>query len=100
MQDVVNQLTANPLFSVVLALLALLLIFLVLKSLFRIALFMVAVFALYAGYVYFFQEKYPLPHFEVTPEALNQLTEKVGNLIPDLNISVLDSNFTRSPKGD
>ena len=34
MHDVVNQITANPLFSVVLALLALLLIFLVLKSLF------------------------------------------------------------------
>ena len=95
-----NQLTANPLFSVVLALLALLLIFLVLKSLFRIALFMVAVFALYAGYVYFFEEKFPLPHFEVTPESLNQFTEKVGDFIPDLNISVLDSNFTRLPKGN
>jgi hypothetical protein len=100
MQDVVNQLTANPLFSVVLALLALLLIFLVLKSLFRIALFMVAVFALYAGYVYFFEEKFPLPQFEVTPESLNHFTEKVGGFIPDLNISVLDSNFTRLPKGN
>ena len=95
-----NQLTANPLFSVVLALLALLLIFLVLKSLFRIALFMLAVFALYAGYVYFFQEKFPLPHIELTPETLNQLSEKVGDFIPDLNISVLDSNFTRLPKGE
>jgi len=100
MQDVVNQLTENPLFSVVLALLALLLIFLVLKSLFRIALFMVAVFALYAGYVYFFQERFPFPHFEFSPDTLDQLTEKVGDFIPDLNISALDSNFTRLSTGD
>ncbi|MDA7823584.1 hypothetical protein N9A58_08360 [Opitutales bacterium] len=96
MQDLIHQISANPLFSLVLALLAFLLIFLVLKSLFRIALFLVAIFALYAGYIYFFQEKFPIPEIEIDPNALNQFSEKVRGLIPaDLNLSLLDSNFTR-----
>lgn len=94
MQDVVNQITANPLFSLVLALLAFLLIFLILKSLFRIALFMVAVFLLYLGYVHFFQDKYPIP--QIDPRTVDEWTQKMGEIIPaDLNLSILDSNFTR-----
>jgi hypothetical protein len=98
MQDVVDQIMANPLFSLVLALLAFLLIFLILKSLFRIALFLVAIFALYAGYVYFLQEKYPFP--QVDPETVDQWTRQIGEFIPmDLNLTNLDSNFTRpAPK--
>ncbi len=89
-----NQITANPLFSLVLALLALLLIFLILKSLFRIALFLVAVFVLYSAYVYFFQEKYPIP--QVDSKTLDKWTNKVGEYIPtDLNLSLVDANFTR-----
>ena len=98
MQDVVDQIMANPLFSLVLALLAFLLIFLILKSLFRIALFLVAIFALYAGYVYFLQEKYPFP--QVDSETVDQWTRQIGEFIPmDLNLTNLDSNFTRpAPK--
>jgi len=98
MQDVVDQIMANPLFSLVLALLAFLLIFLILKSLFRIALFLVAIFALYAGYVYFLQEKYPLP--QVDSETVDQWTRQIGEFIPmDLNLTNSDSNFTRpAPK--
>jgi hypothetical protein len=94
MQDVVDQIMANPLFSLVLALLAFLLIFLILKSLFRISLFLVAIFAMYAGYVYFLQEKYPLPQLD--PETVDQWTKQIGEFIPmDLNLTNLDSNFTR-----
>jgi predicted membrane protein len=98
MQDVVDQIMANPLFSLVLALLAFLLIFLILKSLFRIVLFLLAIFVLYAGYVYFLQEKYPLP--KVVPETVDQLTKQIGDFIPmDLNLTNMDSNFTRpAPK--
>ena len=73
MDDVVNQIMANPLFSLVLALLAFLLIFLILKSLFRIAIFLVVEFVLYAGYIHFFQEKYPLPEFPDIITKFNSL---------------------------
>jgi hypothetical protein len=97
MQDVVNQIAANPLFSLVLALVAFLLIFFILKTLFRITLFLVAVVALYAGYVYFFEEKFPLPSISVDPQTIHQISEKITGLIPsDLNFSgSVDSNFTR-----
>ena len=94
MQDVVNQITANPLLSVILALVAFLLIFFVLKSLFRILLFLAALVLLYFGYVTFLQEKYPLP--QVDAEKVSEWTSKVGKYIPkDLNFSMPDSNFTR-----
>jgi threonine/homoserine/homoserine lactone efflux protein len=98
MQDVVNQITANPLLSVILALVAFLLIFFVLKSLLRILLFLAALVLLYFGYVTFLQEKYPLP--QVDAEKVSEWTSKVGEYIPkDLNFSMLDSNFTRpNPK--
>ncbi len=98
MQDVVNQIMANPLFSLVLALVVFLLVFLILKSLFRIALFLVAVFILYLGYLHFLEEKYPLP--EIDPETMKQWSEKVGEFIPkDFNLSGLESNYTRpTPK--
>jgi threonine/homoserine/homoserine lactone efflux protein len=98
MQDVVNQITANPLLSVILALVAFLLIFFVLKSLFRILLFLAALVLLYFGYVTFLQEKYPLP--QVDAEKVSEWTSKVWEYIPkDLNFSMLDSNFTRpNPK--
>ncbi len=93
-----NQITANPLLSVILALVAFLLIFFVLKSLFRILLFLAALVLLYFGYVTFLQEKYPLP--QVDAEKVSEWTSKVGEYIPkDLNFSMLDSNFTRpNPK--
>ena len=93
-----NQITANPLLSVILALVAFLLIFFVLKSLFRILLFLAALVLLYFGYVTFLQEKYPLPQFDA--EKVSEWTSKVGEYIPkDLNFSILDSNFTRpNPK--
>ncbi len=93
-----NQITANPLLSVILALVAFLLIFFVLKSLFRILLFLAALVLLYFGYVTFLQEKYPLPQFDA--EKVSEWTSKVGEYIPkDLNFSMLDSNFTRpNPK--
>jgi predicted membrane protein len=99
MQDVVNQIMANPLLSLLLALVAFVLILLILKSLFRIALFVVAVFLLYFGYVYFLQDKYPIPQLD--PEKVSDWKDKVGDLIPkDLNLSVLDSNFTRPYQED
>jgi maltodextrin utilization protein YvdJ len=99
MQDVVNQITANPLFSLVLALVAFILIFLILKSLFRIALFLVAVFMLYVGYVYFLQEKYPIP--EIDPKTVDEWTQKVVDLVPtDFNLNLEDSNFTRPDRKD
>ena len=89
-----NQITANPLLSVILALVAFLLIFFVLKSLFRILLFLAALVLLYFGYVTFLQEKYPLPQLDA--EKVSEWTSKVGEYIPkDLNFSMLDSNFTR-----
>lgn len=89
-----NQITANPLLSVILALVAFLLIFFVLKSLFRILLFLAALVLLYFGYVTFLQEKYPLP--QVDAEKVSEWTSKVGEYIPkDLNFSMPDSNFTR-----
>ena len=98
MQDVVNQIMANPLLSVILALVAFLLIFFVLKGLFRILLFLAALVLLYFGYVTFLQEKYPLPQLDA--EKVSEWTSKVGEYIPkDLNFSMLDSNFTRpNPK--
>ena len=99
MEDIINQITANPLLSIVLALVAILLIFYILKSLFRIALFFVALFLLYFGYVHFFQEQYPIP--QIDPQTVDEWTEKVWEYIPtDLNFSVLDSNFTRSVQND
>ena len=99
MEDIINQITANPLLSIVLALVAILLIFYILKSLFRIALFFVALFLLYFGYVHFFQEQYPIP--QIDPLTVDEWTEKVWEYIPtDLNFSVLDSNFTRSVQND
>ena len=99
MEDIMNQITANPLLSIVLALVAILLIFFILKSLFRIALFFVALFLLYFGYIHFLQEKYPIP--QIDPQTVDEWTKKVGEYIPtDLNISVLDSNFTRSIQND
>ena len=88
MQDVVNQIMANPLFSLVLALLAFLLCFLFSRVFFfRIALFLVALFALYTGYVYFFQEKYPI--LRLIHKQLINGPKKVGEYIPaDLNIKV------------
>ena len=93
-----NQITANPLLSVILALVAFLLIFFVLKGLFRILLFLAALVLLYFGYVTFLQEKYPLPQLDA--EKVSEWTSKVGEYIPkDLNFSMLDSNFTRpNPK--
>lgn len=99
MQDVVNQITANPLFSLVLALLAIVLLFVILKTLFRIALFLVAIFALYAGYVYFFQDEYPIP--QINPKTVDEWSRKVVELIPtDINFSLEDSNFTRPNNKD
>ena len=99
MEDIMNQITANPLLGIVLALVTILLIFFILKSLFRIALFFVALFLLYFGYVHFLQEKYPIP--QIDPQTVDEWTNKVGEYIPtDLNISVLDSNFTRSIQND
>jgi hypothetical protein len=50
----------------------------------------VAVFVLYAGYIHFFQEKYPLPEIEIDPNTLSEWSEKLTQFIP------VDSNFTRS----
>jgi ABC-type multidrug transport system fused ATPase/permease subunit len=97
MQDVVNQITANPLLSVILALVGFLLIFFVLKSFFRIALFLTALVLLYFGYVTFLQEKYPLPKMD----KVSEWTEKVEEYIPkDFNFSLVDSNFTRPKPKD
>lgn len=90
-----NQITENPLFSLVLALVAFLLIFLILKSLFRITLFIVSVFLLYAAYVYFFQGEHKIP--EIDQRTVDKWVKKVGDYIPtDINLSLVDSNFTRS----
>ena len=97
MQDVVNQITANPLLSVILALVGFLLIFFVLKSFFRIAIFLTALCLLYFGYVTFLQEKHSLPKMD----KLSEWTKKVEEYIPkDLNFSLLDSNFTRPKSKD
>ena len=99
MEDMVNQIAANPLFCLVLALIAFLLIFFILKSLFRIALFLVALVALYAGYVHFFQDKFPLPQIQLDSQTVNELSEKIAELIPeDFNPSSSpDSNITKRP---
>jgi uncharacterized membrane protein YgaE (UPF0421/DUF939 family) len=91
MQDVVNQITANPLFTLVLALLALLLIFLVLKNLFRMALFLVGVFVIYLVYVYFFPQ--------VDSETIEEWTNKAFEFFDDF-LSLVDSNSTRSVPKD
>ena len=94
-----NQIAANPLFCLVLALVAFLLIFFILKSLFRIALFLAAIVALYAGYVHFFQDKFPLPQLQLNSQTIHELSETIAELIPeDLKPSSSnDSNNTRRP---
>ena len=101
MQDLLSQLSTNPLFSLVLILVTFLLIFLILRSLLKVVLFTIAVFALYLGYHYFLQDKFPIPAIQIQPETINELSEKIGDLIPEnFDLSLLDSNHTRPSSND
>ena len=49
---------------------------------------------LYFGYVYFLQDKYPIP--QVDPQTLTEWGTKIEEMIPDdLGAKFLDSNYTR-----
>jgi len=101
MQDLLSQLSTNPLFSLVLILVTFLLIFLILRSLLKVVLFIVAVFALYLGYDYFLKDEFPIPAIQIQPETMNELSEKIGDLIPEnFNLNLLDSNHTRPSSKD
>jgi hypothetical protein len=99
MEEVVQQLSGNPLLLVLVGLLVFIVAFFILRSLLRIVLFLAALVILYFGYVNFLQEKYPLP--QVDPEMVSEWTEKISEYIPeDFGAKLLDSNYTRPQDKD
>ena len=94
MEEVVPQLSGNPLLLGLLGLHIFTLAIFVLRSLLRIFLFLAALVILYFGYVYFLQDKYPIP--QVDPQTLTEWGTKIEEMIPDdLGAKFLDSNYTR-----
>jgi hypothetical protein len=99
MEEVVQQLSGNPLLLVLVGLLVFIVAFFILRSLLRIVLFLAALVILYFGYVNFLQEKYPLP--QVDPGMVSEWTEKISEYIPeDFGAKLLDSNYTRPQDKD
>ena len=99
MEEVVQQLSGNPLLLVLVGLIVFIVAFFILRSLLRIVLFLAALVILYFGYVNFLQEKYPLP--QVDPETVSEWTEKISEYIPDdFGAKLLDSNYTRPQDKD
>ena len=93
MEEVVQQLSGNPLLLVLLGLLVFILAFLFAQSA-EIFLFLAALVILYFGYVYFLQDKYPIP--QVDTQTLTEWGTKIEEMIPDdLGAKFLDSNYTR-----
>jgi hypothetical protein len=95
MEDIIERILSHPLLIVTLSLVCLLLIFAILKRLLKMVLISFLILGLYFGYVYYFQEEYPLP--EVDMKGVDQIKEDLQKWMPkDLNISsFLDANRSR-----
>jgi len=95
MEEIIERILSHPLLIVTLSLVCLFLIFAILKRLLIIALISILILGLYFGYIYYFQEEYPLP--EVDMKRVDQLKEDIQKWIPkDLNVSsFLDANRSR-----
>jgi hypothetical protein len=95
MEDIIERILSHPLLIVTLSLVCLLLIFAILKRLLKMVLISFLVLGLYFGYVYYFQEEYPLP--EVDMKGVDQIKEDLQKWMPkDLNVSsFLDANRSR-----
>ncbi len=100
MQEVVNHFNENPLLGLLAAASLILALFWILKSILRISLFLLVLFALYVGYLHFFEESgQPV----IDAERISRLKDHAYELIPqDLNLSLSfpDSNFTRPHLGN
>ena len=95
MEDIIERILSHPLLIVTLSLVCLLLIFAILKRLLKVVLISFLILGLYFGYVYYFQEEYPLP--EVDMKGVDQIKEDLQKWMPkDLNVSsFLDANRSR-----
>jgi hypothetical protein len=95
MEHIIERILSHPLLIVTLSLVCLLLIFAILKRLLKMVLISFLILGLYFGYVYYFQEEYPLP--EVDMKGVDQIKEDLQKWMPkDLNISsFLDANRSR-----
>ena len=95
MEDIIERILSHPLLIVTLSLVCLLLIFAILKRLLKMVLISFLILGLYFGYVYYFQEEYPLP--EVDMKGVDQIKEDLQKWMPkDLNVSsFLDANRSR-----
>ena len=95
MEVIIERILSHPLLIVTLSLVCLLLIFAILKRLLKMVLISFLILGLYFGYVYYFQEEYPLP--EVDMKGVDQIKEDLQKWIPkDLNVSsFLDANRSR-----
>ena len=95
MEDIIERILSHPLLIVTLSLVCLLLIFAILKRLLKVVLMSFLILGLYFGYVYYFQEEYPLP--EVDMKGVDQIKEDLQKWMPkDLNVSsFLDANRSR-----
>jgi energy-coupling factor transporter transmembrane protein EcfT len=95
MEDIIERILSHPLLIVTLSLVCLLLIFAILKRLLKMVLISFLILGLYFGYVYYFQEEYPLP--KVDMKGVDQIKEDLQKWMPkDLNVSsFLDANRSR-----
>jgi energy-coupling factor transporter transmembrane protein EcfT len=95
MEDIIERILSHPLLIVTLSLVCLLLIFAILKRLLKVVLISFLILGLYFGYVYYFQEEYPLP--KVDMKGVDQIKEDLQKWMPkDLNVSsFLDANRSR-----
>lgn len=96
MEEMIERILSHPLLIVCLSLVCLLLLFSILKRLLKLALCASIAFGLFIGYLYYFQEDYPLP--EIDEEKLDEMKKKLIKYIPSEFNSTLDFNFSMPDK--
>ena len=94
MEETIERILSHPLLTVTLSLFCLLLLFAILKRLLKMILISLVLILLYFGYVYYFQDQYPLP--EVDMGEIQEIKEDLRDwVIEDLNVSIFEGNRSR-----
>ena len=94
MEETIERILSHPLLTVTLSLFCLLLLFAILKRLLKMILISLVLILLYFGYVYYFQDQYPLP--EVDMKEIQEIKEDLRDwVIEDLNVSIFEGNRSR-----
>ena len=94
MEETIERILSHPLLTVTLSLICLLLLFAILKRLLKMILISLVLILLYFGYVYYFQDQYPLP--EVDMKEIQEIKEDLRDwVIEDLNVSIFEGNRSR-----